>query len=323
MDKPKVTPKDFVLWVGAMASLYAGVVAFITLVFEYINKAFPNPVTSSYYYGDPYSSNISYETAALIVLTPVFLILMRFIRRDIAADPSRNDIWVRRWALFLTLFLAGATVVVDLIVLLNTYLQGEDLTVGFLLKVLTVLLVAGLGFMHFIADLWGYWEREQARARMVNWGVGLLVVVTIIAGFFIVGTPQQIRAQKQDAIRVQDLQNVQWQIVNYWQQKEKLPATLAELNDPIANNIIPVDPQTDEAYEYASTGARSFKLCATFAGEGGTNTLQGRSVPIPAEPTLVTGKDVQDNWQHAAGKVCFDRTIDPQRYPPYSKQKSL
>jgi len=317
MDKPKVTPKDFVLWFGAMASLYAGVVAFITLVFEYINKAYPNPVSGSYYV-DPYSSSISYETAALIVLTPVFLVLMRFIRRDIASDSSRNDIWVRRWALFLTLFLAGATIVVDLIVLLNTYLQGEDLTVGFLLKVLTVLLVAGLGFMHFMADLWGYWEREQARARMVNWGVGALVLVTIIAGFFIIGTPQQIRVQKQDAIRVQDLQNIQWQVVNYWQQKEKLPATLAELNDPIANNIIPVDPQTNEAYGYSSTGALSFKLCATFAAEGGQNGMHGRSYPVPAEPKG-GGTDIQDNWQHAAGEVCFDRTIDPERYPPYPK----
>jgi len=290
MDKPKVTPKDFVLWFGAMASLYAGVVAFITLVFEYINKAYPNPVSGSYYV-DPYSSSISYETAALIVLTPVFLVLMRFIRRDIASDPSRNDIWVRRWALFLTLFLAGVTIVVDLIVLLNTYLQGEDLTIGFLLKVLTVLLVAGLGFMHFMADLWGYWEREQARARMVNWGVGALVLVTIIAGFFIIGTPQQIRVQKQDAIRVQDLQNIQWQVVNYWQQKQKLPASLAELADPISNAMIPVDPQTKEPYEYSSTGKMSFQLCATFA----------------------------DNWQHSAGRVCFDRTIDPERYPPYPK----
>ena len=32
MDKPKVTPKDFVLWLGAMAALYGGVVSFITLL---------------------------------------------------------------------------------------------------------------------------------------------------------------------------------------------------------------------------------------------------------------------------------------------------
>lgn len=318
MDKPKVTPKDFVLWFGAMASLYAGVVAFITLVFEYINKAFPNPVSGSYYV-DPYSSSISYETAALIVLTPVFLILMRLIRRDIAADPSRNDIWVRRWALFLTLFLAGATIVVDLIVLLNTYLQGEDLTIGFLLKVLTVLLVVGLGFMHFMADLWGYWEREPARARMVNWATGVLVLATIIAGFFIIGTPQQMRAQKQDAIRVQDLQNLQWQIVNYWQQKESLPASLDALRDPISNSIIPSDPATGAPYTYKRNSPLDFSLCATFAMEGGTIGYQSRPISTSVEAPVPAGKGTEDNWQHASGEVCFDRTIDPERYPPYKK----
>src|SRR3989344_5243150 len=301
MDKPKVTPKDFVLWLGAMASLYAGVVAFITLVFDYINTAFPNPVREAYYY-DPYSSSISYEMASLIILTPVFLILMRLIRRTIANDPSRNEIWVRRWALFLTLFLAGATFVIDLIVLLNTYLQGEDLTVGFVLKVLTVLFVTGLGFMHFLADLWGYWDRNQARARMVNWGVGALVLVTIIAGFFIIGTPQQMREKKQDAIRVQDLQNIQWQVVNYWQQKEKLPVSLAELNDPITNNMLPVDPQTKAQYSYETTGKMAFKLCATFATAGGTNQVNGRSVPTPVD-LATNGKPLQDSWQHAAGEV--------------------
>ncbi len=317
MDKPKVTPKDFVLWVGAMASLYTGVVSFITLLFDYINHAFPNPVTNSYYY-DPYSSSISYEMASLIILTPVFLILMRLIRSSIAADSSRNEIWVRRWALFLTLFLAGATFVIDLIVLLNTYLQGEDLTVGFLLKVLTVLLVTGLGFMHFLADLWGYWDREQARARMVNWGVGILVLGTIAAGFFIIGTPQQIRALKQDAIRVQDLQSIQWQIVNYWQQKESLPATLSEVSDPISNNMIPNDPATGKPYTYKRNSPLDFTLCATFTTEGGMNGGYGRPVPMPVDST-VNGKMMEDNWQHGTGEVCFDRSIDPQRYPPYQK----
>lgn len=319
MDKPKVTPKDFVLWVGAMISLYAGVIAFITLVFDYINHAFPNPVTDSYYYYDAYSSSISYEMASLIILTPVFLILMRFIRRSIANDPSRNEIWVRRWALFLTLFLAGAAMVIDLIVLLNTYLQGEDLTTSFLLKVLTVLLVTGLGFMHFMADLWGYWDRERARARMVNWATGVLVLVTIISGFFIIGTPQQMRAQKQDAIRLQDLQNIQWQVVNYWQQKESLPAALSDLNDPISNNLIPVDPQTKEAYTYKRNSPLDFQLCATFANAGDSMQSQyGGPIAKPVEPRS-TGTDIQDNWQHAAGEVCFDRSIDPERYPPYSK----
>src|SRR3990167_3082505 len=304
MDKPKVTPKDFFLWAGVMVSLYGGVVAYITLVFDYINHAFPNPVTNAYYPG-AYSASISYESATLIVLTPVLLVLMRLIRRSIAEDPSRREIWIRRWALFLTLFLAGATMVVDLIILVHTYLQGEDLTAGFLLKVLTVFLVAGLGFMHFMADIRGYWEKEPARAKMINLAVGVLVLVTIIAGFFIIGTPQQIRKEKQDMIRVQDLQNIQWQVVNFWQQKEKLPVSLAEMNDPLSGAQIPVDPQTKQPYEFKATGPRAFQLCATFAGPG--DSIQSGRPPkvimaVPAEP-MMDGDPMADNWSHAAGRV--------------------
>jgi len=311
MNTHTVTPKDFFLWVGAMASLYGGVVAFVSLIFDYINTAFPNPVRDSNYYYDPYFTNISYETASLIVLTPVFLILMRLIRRDIASDPTRSETWVRRWALVLTLFIAGLTMVVDLIVLLTTYLQGEDVTIGFMLKVLTVLLVSAAGFMHFYADLKGYWQREPARARMINYAVGVLVVVTIIAGFFIIGTPQEIRKLKQDNIRVQDLQNIQWQVVNYWQQKESLPATLEELKDPISGSVIPVDPETGEAYTYKRNSALEFALCATFDRVGAQNSSMAR--PIMEKTGL------EENWEHDAGEVCFDRSIDPERYPPYPK----
>lgn len=313
METPRVTPKDFFLWAGAMVSLYAGVVAFISLIFEYIDKAFPKPVTD-YYYNDIYSSSVSYQMAALIVLVPVFMALMRLIRRSIKRDPSRADVWVRRWALFLTVFAAGATMVIDLIVLLTAFLQGEDLTVGFLLKVLTVLLVAGAGFLHFLADLRGYWETNTARANIINWGVGVLVLLSIISGFFIIGTPQEIRRQKQDDRRVQDLQNVQWQIVNYWQQKGELPTGIDELKDPISDVMIPVDPETAQPYSYEKTGTAAFRLCATFALPGASNTAVAR-------PVSGVGPDENDNWQHEAGEQCFDRTIDPERYPPYEKTR--
>lgn len=316
--KAKLTPKDFVLWVGAMAALYTGVFAFISLIFDYINHAFPNPISNAYYYYDPYQTGgISYEMAALIVLTPVFLILMRAIRRDMMADSSRRDIWIRRWALFLTLALAASTMVIDLIVLINTFLQGEDLTAGFLLKVLVVLLVAGGGFLHFLADLRGYWDREPAKAKMVNWGVGVLVLATIIAGFFIIGTPQQIRAQKQDALRLNDLQNIQWQIVSYWQQKESLPENLEQLRDTLSDNMIPLDPN-GQPYEYQRTSPLDFQLCATFNKEG-SNRSDGR---VAMQPTSVApGKVLDDNWSHPAGRHCFDRSIDPQRYPPFTKTR--
>jgi len=311
MEKASVTAKDFFLWVGGMIALYGGIVAFISLVFDYIDAAFPNPVRESYdYFGS--GAEISYETATLIVLTPVFMILMRLIRRDIQADPSRNETWIRRWALVLTLFLAGLAMVVDLIVALTTYLQGEAVTVAFMLKVLTVLLVAGAGFLHFLADMRGYWQREPGKAKLINYGVGVVVALTIIAGFFIIGTPQEIRRVKQDTIRVQDLQSIQWEVVNYWQQKEQLPAELAQVEDPLRGYSLPRDPATGEPYDYSRTGARSFQLCAVFEREGGQNYSIAR-------PTERGG--IEDNWEHGTGEACFDRIIDPERYPPFSSAR--
>lgn len=310
MDKPKATPKDFFLWAGAMVALYAGVVAFIALIFDYINYAFPDVLA---YYQDPYSS-AAYEMAALIVLAPVFLILMRIIRHDMARDPSRQDIWVRRWALFLTVFVAGATIVIDLIALIHTFLSGSDLSTRFLLKVLVVLLVAGAGFLHFYSDIRGYWARQPQRARMVNWGVGILVLISIVAGFFIIGTPGDARNMRLDEQKVNDLQTIQWQIVNYWQQKESLPATLAELNDPLSGFMLPMDPQTGTAYRYERTSTTSFKLCATFNAE---DRYVDYSYARPVTAIPAGEKFGGDTWEHGPGEVCFTRTIDPERYPPY------
>src|SRR3989344_4986874 len=148
-NKPKVTPKDFFLWAGAMITLYVSVFAFISLIFSYLNYAMPDAL--SYYSGDPYSSGVSYEMASLIVLFPMFLVLMRLAHRDIERDPSRGEVWIRRWALYLALFVAGATIAGDLITLIMYFFNG-DVTTRFVLKVLVVLLAAGGGFLHFLAD---------------------------------------------------------------------------------------------------------------------------------------------------------------------------
>ncbi len=324
--KLKVTPKDFFLWAGAMVALYISIFALINLLFEYINYAFPDVLN---YYVDPYSSSIRYEMAALIVLFPLFLLLIRLVRKDIVRTPEKRDLWIRRWVLYLTVFIAGAAVAGALITLINFFLGGE-ITMRFILKVLVVVLVAGAGLLHFLADIWGYWIQYPERARMIGWGAGLVVFASIATGFFIMGSPNQIRLYRFDDQKVNDLTNIQYQIVNYWQQKEVLPATLGELQDPISGVIIPLDPQTGEMYTYQTTGSLSFKLCATFNAETRPSSMGvSRPViaPMPAEPIGMTSEKgmilEQSTWQHGAGETCFERTIDPERYPPFSKQKNF
>jgi hypothetical protein len=254
--------------------------------------------------------------ASIIVLLPIYLLLMRLIHKDVARDPSRNEIWVRRWALIFTLFVAGIAMAVDLITLLTTFLNGEALTTAFVLKVLIIFLIAAGVFMHFIADLKGYWDAFPARRNWIRSGVGVLAVVTIVAGFFIVGTPAQARLARFDAQKVSDLQNIQSQVTTYYQAKQKLPAALTDINTSLSYGPLPVDAQTGESYIYQATGALSFKLCAVFNAESRANQIDTTRVAVaPTMPVGVKGT-MQDNWQHSSGNVCFDRTIDPSFYPP-------
>lgn len=314
MDKPKVTPKDFFLWAGAMVALYWSVVAFIFLIFNYIDYAFPNALS---YLPDPYASGMPYEMASIVVLFPIYLVLMWLIRRDIARDATRKDIWVRRWALIFTLFVAGITVAVDIITLLTSFFRGEELTTAFLLKVLVVFLVAAMAFMHFIADFWGYWEQYPNRRRYVGIGALVVAVVAVFSGFLIVGTPGHARLMRLDDQKVNDLTNIQYHITDYYRQKQRLPAALTDLNNALANFTVPADPQSGAAYEYRVTKAPySFELCATFNAEGSSQYDRYPTAPVLG-PTDEPGN--QGNWQHGAGRQCFERTVDPELYPPATK----
>lgn len=314
VPKPRVTPKDFFLWAGAMIALFTSLFAFISLVFSYLNHALPDAL--QYYSGDPYSAGISYEMASLIVFFSLFLVLMRLIRSSITEDATRADVWVRRWALYLTLFIAGLTVAGDLVTLIMYFFNG-DVTLRFLLKVLVIFLVAGGGFMHFLADLRGYWQQQPTKARMLGWATGALGILTIVAGFYIVGTPWQARLYRFDEQKVNDLQLIQSQIVSYWQAKQALPATLTDLQDPIAGFRAPIDTQSGQPYEYRTTGARAFELCATFNAQTQPYSVSARMAPTAPMSYPDKGTGQTDSWQHAAGRVCFERTIDPERYPPY------
>ncbi len=320
MDKPKVTPKDFFLWAGAMIALYWSIFSLVALLFAYIDHAFPDALN---YYIDPYSGGMRFSMASIIVMFPLFLYLMRVIRMDIVADARKAELWVRRWLLVLTIFIAGLTVAGDLITLIN-YFLGGDVTTRFVLKVAVVLLISAGVLMHFIADLRGYWMEFPEKARMIGWAAVVLIFTSIAAGFLILGSPNQVRLNRFDDQKIQDLQNIQYQIVNYYQQKEKIPTALSELNDSLSGNTIPIDPQSHLAYKYQMKNATSFDICATFNAHTQQNSMYGneRSVPVAA-PTGTSGTKGMDlntlPWTHGPGETCFTRTIDPERYPPFKK----
>ncbi|MBI4087194.1 hypothetical protein HY416_04455 [Candidatus Kaiserbacteria bacterium] len=306
----KNTPRDFFLHFGAFAALYAAATALGTLLFLIIGYAFPDPLYSNYYsYGgyDPYSAPMRFAIASLIILVPLFLWLMRVIQREARITPERYTFAIRKWLTYITLFVAGATIVGDLITLLYSFLGGE-LATPFVLKVLVLFAITGVIFWYFLLDIRGYWQNRASASKMVGIVTVGAVLVAIIGSFFIMGSPMIQREIRFDQQEIQDLSMIQNQVVNYWQQNGTLPATLSELESDITYFHVPQAPEGREPYEYRKTGDTSFALCATFAQNSDGTYAE------PYAPSYGVGNNT--SWEHTAGRTCFDRTIDPSLIQP-------
>jgi len=82
----------------------------------------------------------------------VFLYLSWLTERDVRRDPVKRASKVRRWLTYLTLFASACALIGDVTTLVYNALGGE-LTIRFLLKIVTVALIAGTAFIYYLRDL--------------------------------------------------------------------------------------------------------------------------------------------------------------------------
>ncbi len=143
-----------------------------------------------------------------------------------------------------------------------------------------------------------------------------IVVVAIITGFFVVGSPHNERLRKYDERRVSDLQFLQSEIINFWQQKGVLPKTSGDLQDDIRGISVPVDPETTAPYEYRVKNQNQFLLCANFNLNTLTPDPEMRNIGILRPQQLEQYPFGSTDWRHDRGRVCFTRVIHKNFYKP-------
>ena len=318
----------FFLCLGMLIALTTSVVSFLNLVFETLNKRFPDVLNSSYQYG--YSTyeyeGIRMALATLIIFFPIFLSISYFWNKIRNRGLEHIDEVIQKWLIYIILFLSSIVTVVDLVTLVKYFISGE-VTSRFILKVASVLVV-GVYYIFLLRSK----DNSQSRIGMIFGLVGVvLVVVSIFYSFSVIGSPAKQRLLRLDDRRVNDLQNIQYQVINFWQQKEKLPANLTELSNPLSGYSLPIPPEFEkgETYEYKVLSLLKFEFCATFAlpiPKGWREHNGGGVVPMLAYEKDVSMTypyprpgGVNESWDHQAGRTCFERTIDKDIYPPYPK----
>lgn len=299
------TPKDVFLHLFNIVTFYLSVIGFITLFIQYINALFPDKLN---YYFTGIANGVRWSSSILLIASAAYLLSSWMLAKDLRQMPEKRNLKLRKWLVYFTLFISAITIVVDLMTFVYNFMSGE-LTTRFILKVVVVLLVAAAVFGYYLWDL----KRTNAPTnvpKILAMVLSAVVLGSIVMGFFIIGTPGEQRKRRFDEQRIQELQMIQTEVVNYWVQKETLPAQLTDLENSISGFRVPTDPATNQPYEYIINSDLSFDLCAVF----GQQTVEERFNSGGMYYTGPYYDPYSQNWSHKAERTCFTRTIDPDLY---------
>ena len=328
-NKHKLNVGFFFLCFGLLITLITSVVSFLNLVFSTLDKRFPDVLNASYQYG---YSTYDYEgirtaLATLIIFFPVFFIVSYFWRKFSKSEMGHIDEIIKKWVIYIILFLSAIVTMIDLVALIRYFISGE-ITTRFILKVVATLLVAVLVGVYYILLLKN--KEFLSKISFIFSVIGIIFVLGAISfSFLIMGSPAKQRMLRLDDRKVSDLQNIQYQVINYWQQKEKLPEDLNSLSNPLTGYSLPVSPefQKGDKYEYIKKDALSFELCASFVlpmqkgwkeyNNGGIISVMNSGYDIATTKEYTGG--INESWDHQIGRTCFERTIDEDIYPPFPK----
>src|SRR5688572_13849535 len=148
--RSSLSAREAFIYLLLFSTMYAVAFQFGSLLFDFINQAFPDPAASQFERFQ--RESIRLPVSSLIVALPVFLYMSRLTNRETAQDPPKRNSPVRRWLTYLTLFSAACVLIGDVTTLMYSLLGGE-VTARFVLKVLVVAVIAGTIFWFYVSDL--------------------------------------------------------------------------------------------------------------------------------------------------------------------------
>ena len=122
-----------------------------SLLFALIEYGFPDKANANDYRVFRLESQVRSGVSGLLVATPIFLWLGYILRGARSRNPQMQRSRIRKWLTYVSLVVAGCTLVGDGMSLVYNFLGG-DLTVRFVLKSAVVAVIAGAIFTYFIGD---------------------------------------------------------------------------------------------------------------------------------------------------------------------------
>ena len=149
--RPSVSAREAFEYLVLFGTLYVSAVGLGNLLFQLVNLAFPDPLWPQAMF-QHITSAVRWAIASLVVAAPIFVYTARANARALVASPIKRTSPVRQWLTYLTLAVAAAVLIGDGTNLVYSLLAGE-LTTRFVLKALTIGVIAGAAFLYYLRDL--------------------------------------------------------------------------------------------------------------------------------------------------------------------------
>lgn len=313
-----LAPSTAHIFIGlaALALLVEAAFALGAIWTQIINHYFPDALVSRStffrFFAPDGKAVLRAAIAAVIVSFPLYVVLTRLHFAWSRRDSQRLQSRLVKWFTYIVLFFAGSSVVGKLITLITNYLNGE-LGTRVVLKFFVVVVIASLVLVFYI------FERRSFEYKRSGGGIAfmsvaglasVLVVVGVIWGIIIAGSPWTERLKKFDTQRASHLSALDSAITRYANSNNKLPSNLEELKNKDTDMysvrvMSTTDPDTEKPYEYKIVSDSVYELCATFAFSNQEEKETGQDIYSIYSLGSSGGK-----WsRHDKGRVCHEGTV--------------
>lgn len=273
------------------------------IIFQVINKYVTDII--SYTYESRVSMELlKFAISALIVSTPLYFWMQALIFKNLKSGELDKEVGVRKWLTYFILLVAAVVVLGYLIAVINSLLDGE-LTTKFILKTLTVIMIAAIVFSFYFYDI----KREnvsQGKDKLITsylFGSLAIIVASLVFAFLVIELPQEARNRKIDQQVINNLYSINAAVDNYYATNKKLPENLQLLLAIDSNNLLEshlINPFTKKSIEYKLVSDTQYDLCTDFL----TNASQNE---YPSE------------WKYQVGYDCITMTVYSAQVQPYVK----
>lgn len=272
------------------------------IIFQIINKTIADELMLA-----PGSFNqeaLRFAISAIIIAAPIYFAMMRLINKNLLSGKMERESGVRKWLTYFILLVSAVVMIGWFIATIGSFLNGE-LTLKFILKSLTSILISALIFSFYLYDI----RRENVSKnnriiRVYFYGSTAIVAMALAASFFFIDSPLVVRAQKFDQAIINKFSQIDNAINAYYGENKKLPTDLNALINGGSTYYILLsditDPTTGKMIEFKVTAKDAYELCATFKTANKdqvNNKFADQSVYVDTR------------WLHDSGYQCLKQRV--------------